>query len=142
MPTSRVNKSPREDLAITNTILVNPKDFHPSVKYILVNGRFIFTIRPEPQVQPNDLGTTKIHREWAQLSLHQEVAVTPFNPQASGAEIYLGGIDLEIQTFRKAQEVRQELDVDQLAEIFIKNFKDQIFAQGQVTVLERAGVDL
>ncbi|KAJ9053344.1 transport between ER and Golgi ATPase protein [Entomophthora muscae] len=124
MPSFRINKSPREDLALTNTLLVSPRDFPSNVKYITVNQDFIFHNkffnRPEPLVKPGEIGTTKIHREWARLSLSQEVYIAPFDLNSQGSDIYLGGLDLEIQTFRKAQEVRQELDVDQLSEIFVQ----------------------
>lgn len=140
MPVFRVIKSPRDDLALTNTVLVNPRDFSAQVQYLEVDRKFIFTIRPEAQIRSGEIGTTKIHREWAYLSLQQEVDVQPFDPLSRGKNVYLGGLDLEIQPFRKATEVRQELDVDQLSQNFIQNFKNQIFTQGQLLFFEFQGI--
>lgn len=43
--TFRVNKSPTEALALTNCIIGSPKDFDASVKYILVDDLYAFTLR-------------------------------------------------------------------------------------------------
>lgn len=41
----RVSKSPNEALAMTNCVIVNPRDFSSDVKFVLVEERFIFTIK-------------------------------------------------------------------------------------------------
>ena len=41
----RVAKTPNEGLALTNCVIVNPRDFHPNVRYITVEGQFVMTIR-------------------------------------------------------------------------------------------------
>ncbi|KAI9295448.1 vesicular-fusion protein SEC18 [Neoconidiobolus thromboides FSU 785] len=138
--THRFIKSPREDLALTNLLLVNTKDFSSDVQYVLVNNEFIFTISHEPKIAPGDLGSTKIQREWSYLSLNQEVEVKPYYPQQLGNNIYLGSIDIEIQLYRKATEVNSELDVEKMAQIFIKNFKSHIFSNGQIFLFEFQGI--
>jgi hypothetical protein len=41
----KVGKCTSDALALTNYMFVCPKDFHPSVRYVIVNDQFVFSIK-------------------------------------------------------------------------------------------------
>jgi hypothetical protein len=43
--TMKVGKSSSETQALTNYVFVCPRDFHPSVRYVIVNDQFVFSIK-------------------------------------------------------------------------------------------------
>jgi hypothetical protein len=40
----KVAKSPSEALALTNRLVVSPRDFDQKVQYVIINGQFVFTV--------------------------------------------------------------------------------------------------
>ncbi|CAG8714878.1 8855_t:CDS:2, partial [Ambispora leptoticha] len=113
----KVGRCPSDTLAKTNYLFVSPKDFDPAVRHVLVNGQFVFSIKPDEGVPPRQIGTTLFHRRWASLSLNEDIIVTPYRPE--GANIYLGKIDLEVGFLRKVEN-KELFDTEEMSRIFIQ----------------------
>ena len=47
-----VGKAPSESLALTNCVIVNPKDFVESVKHVLVKQQYATSIKYVPLLHP------------------------------------------------------------------------------------------
>ncbi|KAJ3174960.1 transport between ER and Golgi ATPase protein [Irineochytrium annulatum] len=111
-----------EKEALTNYINVNPRDFHPNVKYILVDGQFVFTIRCESHAL-------------------KEVQVTPYDPY-SDMNCYLTKLDIQINYVKKNFESKDTLDGADMAKIFVQGYNGQMFSQGQSLFFDYRGINL
>ncbi|KAJ1555347.1 transport between ER and Golgi ATPase protein [Cladochytrium tenue] len=133
VPTMRVAKTPNDGLALSNCVIVCPRDFHPKVRYILVDGRFVFTIRPHDAMNPGDLGFSRFHRVWASLSLNQDIRVEIYDPFAD-LNCYLAKLD--IQGF----ETSEYFDSADMAKAFMKSYIDQMYSMGQHLCFDYRGI--
>ncbi|KAJ3090173.1 transport between ER and Golgi ATPase protein [Quaeritorhiza haematococci] len=138
----RVVKSPSDTLALTNCIIVNPRDFDSSIRYIIIDEQFAFTIRTHESVQPGELGTSMFHRRFAGLSLGQELRVRPFDPFSDGLNCYLGTLHLQVSFLRKGYESGEAFDTQEMSKIFIQQFNGQIFTKGQGLVFDFRGINM
>ncbi|RKP03847.1 hypothetical protein CXG81DRAFT_9017 [Caulochytrium protostelioides] len=139
----RVSKSPSEALALTNCVTVNPRDFDPSTKYILVEETYAFTIKPVDSFPINELGTSLFHRRFAQLSLNQEVRVRPFDPARESPNCYLGTMNLQLSFLRPRQNQETEVfDTTELTNVFLTSFSGQVFTVGQNCLFDFHGINL
>ncbi|CAH1756857.1 10061_t:CDS:10 [Entrophospora sp. SA101] len=114
----KVAKCTSEALALTNYLLVSPIDFHSSVRYVIIDGQFVFSIRLENSQPSRQIGTSMAHRRWASLSLNQEVSVAPFDPYSDGPNIFLGNLELEVGFLRKTQDSKEQFDTEEMSNIF------------------------
>nr|CAG8448754.1 3914_t:CDS:10 [Entrophospora candida] len=114
----KVAKCTSEALALTNYLLVSPIDFHSSVRYVIIDGQFVFSIRLENSQPSRQIGTSMAHRRWASLSLNQEVTVAPFDPYSDGPNIFLGNLELEVGFLRKTQDSKEQFDTEEMSNIF------------------------
>ncbi|GBB92896.1 hypothetical protein RclHR1_20770002 [Rhizophagus clarus] len=140
--TMKVGKSSSEAQALTNFLFVCPRDFHPSVRYVIINDQFVFSIKPEENQPARQLGMSYIHRRWASLSLNQEVSVAPYDPSFEGAYHYLGDIELEVGFLQKNQDSNEQFDTVEMSNIFCQCFSDQIFTIGQQLVFDFHAINL
>ncbi|KAJ3105567.1 transport between ER and Golgi ATPase protein [Phlyctochytrium planicorne] len=135
----RVSKQPNEALALSNCAIVSNRDFHPTVKYVIVEGRFVFTIRLLDGFPPGEVGFSRSHRQWASLSLNQEINVQPYDAFADPF-CYLSKLEIQISYLKKGFESKETFDGDEIAVIFLQSYKDQIFATGQSLFFDFKGV--
>ncbi|KAJ1653379.1 transport between ER and Golgi ATPase protein [Dispira simplex] len=139
----RVTKCPGEALALTNLLAVSPHDFPPTVRHLLVNGQYAFTLEPVEGFPPQHIGTTKMHRSWARLSLNQEVQVEPYNFGRDGqSPRYIGAMDIQVRFLVRSTESREEYNSEEMGQLFRSLFNDQIFALHQPLVFEFHGVHM
>jgi len=138
----KVAKCTSEALALTNYLLVSPIDFHSSVRYVIIDGQFVFSIRLENSQPSRQIGTSMAHRRWASLSLNQEVSVAPFDPYSDGPNIFLGNLELEVGFLRKTQDSKEQFDTEEMSNIFSQSFNNQIFSIGQQLVFDFHGTNL
>ncbi|TKR93736.1 hypothetical protein L596_008140 [Steinernema carpocapsae] len=132
----KVSKCPTDELATTNCAIVNREDFDANkVKHVEVQTgpvhRFVFSIRNHPNVSPGEIAFSTPQRFWAQLSLTQDVNVTPF---AFSANDYIGTITLITDFRTKKQTPSEPLDSDHMAREFSMTFANQAFTSGQQLV--------
>ncbi|KAJ1537693.1 transport between ER and Golgi ATPase protein, partial [Cladochytrium tenue] len=139
VPTMRVAKTPNDGLALSNCVIVCPRDFHPKVRYILVEGRFVFTIRPHEAMNPGDLGFSRFHRVWASLSLNQDIRVEIYDPFAD-LNCYLAKLDIQISFFQKGFETSEYFDSADMAKAFMKSYVDQMYSMGQHLCFDYRGI--
>ena len=92
----RVSKSANETLALSNCIIVSPRDFGPECRYLLLENDYVFTMKVFDAFPPGELGTSVFHRRWANLSLNQEVRIRPYDPYSGGMNVYLGNLTLQV----------------------------------------------
>ncbi|KAK9720430.1 transport between ER and Golgi ATPase protein [Basidiobolus ranarum] len=140
--TFRVAKGPSDALALANLLVVSPKDFEPSTRYVSLNEQFVFTIHFENSFTSGQIGTSLFHRRWASLSLNQEVFVQPYDPLSEGVNVYLGTLNLEVKFLRRGLEVNKEFDTEEMGHVFTQSFGNQVFTKGQQLVFDFHGLNL
>lgn len=121
----RVEKSLSDAFALSNYVTIAPGQVDPSEHYLLVNNEFVFTaryailikerrmgwlisLRNDNSMHKGVLGTSAMHRRWAQLSLNEEVSVVPYNPFQESNSVYLSSLRVEVGFLRKSA----QMDVD------------------------------
>ncbi|RKP35098.1 P-loop containing nucleoside triphosphate hydrolase protein [Dimargaris cristalligena] len=143
MLTLRVDRTPNSSLALTNLLVINAYNLPPNVRHVIINDFYVFTVYPTAEFDRALLGTSKVHRQWARLSLNQEVYVEPFLFGSRGDTLfYIGAMDIEVKFLARATESREEYDADEMSILFKSLYNDQIFSLGQPMVFEFHGVNL
>ncbi|GIZ49092.1 hypothetical protein CKM354_001213200 [Cercospora kikuchii] len=134
--------SPRE-LIFSNLCAVSPQDIGPSRDggdvHIMINGQYVLSARPHPQIQRGQIGLNDFQRTWMQVALTDIVEVEPYDPFRQGAQSYLGNMDIEIGFAGSRPQQAPPFDQDELADAVIKVFRNQIFAPGQSFGLDFRG---
>jgi vesicle-fusing ATPase len=101
---------------------VSPIDFpdHEDA-YLLLNGSYVLTARPNQECRPGEIGLTDAQRTWAGISLapNEIVQAQIYNPFSQGGQSYLGGVDVEVG-FAGRKTVETPYDQDQLAQLFTR----------------------
>ncbi|RHZ57043.1 hypothetical protein Glove_395g6 [Diversispora epigaea] len=138
----KVQKCSSEELALTNYLIVSNRDFHPNLRFVLVEGAFVFSIKADESQASHQIGTSMVHRRWASLSLGQEVTVVPYDPFAESSFVYMIKLDLEVGFLRKITDIKEHFDTIEMSKIYCQAFNNQIFSIGQIVVLEFHGVNL
>lgn len=136
--------SPKE-LIFANLSAVSPHDV-PSRDggdvYLLINGTFVVSARPHPQVQPGQIGLNDFMRTWMRIALTDIVAVEQYDPFRQGDRGYLGKMDIEVGFAGNRPQACDPIDQDELANAVTKVFRNQIFAPGQSFGLDYRGPKL
>ncbi|KAH7410247.1 P-loop containing nucleoside triphosphate hydrolase protein [Phaeosphaeria sp. MPI-PUGE-AT-0046c] len=134
--------------AFGNLVAVSPQDFPPSNDgsdiYILLNGNYVLSARPNAECRPGEIGLTDAQRTWAGITLGPQdmVQVQPYDAfSQGGGQSYLGAVEVEVGfAARKTTEV--PYDQDELATQFKRNFENQILAPGQQLLLDVKNIPL
>ncbi|CDS07210.1 hypothetical protein LRAMOSA09733 [Lichtheimia ramosa] len=137
-----IEKSPTDGYALSNVVAIAPGQIDPREHYLLVNDQYIFTARQDHTMQRGALGTSAMQRRWAQFSLNEQVSVKPYDPFATGVDIYLAMLKVEVGFLRKSTQITDDFDTEKMSEAFSNNFHNQIFSVGQLLVFEFQGVNL
>ncbi|KAK6038418.1 cell division protein 48 domain protein [Cooperia oncophora] len=144
----KVRKCPTDELAVTNTAVVNKEDFDANgVKHVQMQTgpghRYVFTIRNHPSMKSKEIAFAIAQRKWAVLSLDQEVLVAPFSFKSNQ---YIGSITLSADFQLKKNATSEPLNSDFMAREFSMQFGGMAFAKGQLLVFQfndtRKGQDL
>lgn len=69
-------------------------------------------------MQRGVLGTSAMQRRWAQFSLNEEVSVKPYDPFATGVDIYLAMLKVEVGFLRKSTQNTDDFDTEKMSEAF------------------------
>ncbi|KAH0559288.1 transport between ER and Golgi ATPase protein [Trichoglossum hirsutum] len=136
---------PAKSPADLYTVAVSPLDFAAprdgSDLYLLINDNFVFTARPFDGFPAGQISLSDPQRSWAQVSLMDTVNVQVYDPFVQGGQSYLGGMDLEVG-FAGKKTSDATYDQDELANYFIKNYQNQIFAPCQKILMDYKSVYL
>ncbi|EGT45441.1 hypothetical protein CAEBREN_09873 [Caenorhabditis brenneri] len=127
----RVRKAPTEEHTLAGFAYVYKGDFDAGqIKHVSVQTgparHNIFSIRNDPQIKPGDIAFGVPHRQWAVLSLDQEVRVSPFTFQSSE---YVGSIVLSADFNNKKNVTAEPLNADLMAREFSIQFGGQAFSK-------------
>jgi len=137
-----------KNLIFSNVCAVSPQDIPPGRDggdvYLLVNGGFVLSARPTPEIKRGEIGVNDFQRTWMQVALTDLINVELYDPFRQGTQSYLGSIDIEagFAGSAKSAAAGTPIDQDELAEAVIKVFKNQIFAPGQGFGLDFKGLKL
>ncbi|KAK6527812.1 transport between ER and Golgi ATPase protein [Orbilia ellipsospora] len=129
-----ITKVPDETWVLSNVMAVNPGDF-PEETYVILDERCVITVRPSPQIPRNTIGLGNAQREWGQWGLQDRVSIRRYDPFTSGKQAYLGSLDVEIG-FATKKTTEELYDQDELSKLVIRNFQNQMFAPGQLCILD------
>ncbi|WEW54950.1 transport between ER and Golgi ATPase protein [Emydomyces testavorans] len=154
MPTSGANeqtwtlrpaKSPDNSYTYGNLVAVSPRDIPPSRDgsdvLILVNNLYVFSARPLEGFPQGHISMSDPQRTWAQVALTDMVEVKIYDVFSQGSQAYLASMDLEVG-FAGKKRTETPYDQDQLANVFIRNFENQILAPGQKILMDDRSIPL
>ena len=123
---------------------MSPSDFpaqHDDF-YVMLNNSFVLTARPYQGFPQGQISLSDPQRTWASISLVDIVDVIMYDPfQEGGNRVYLGAVDVEIG-FAGKKTTDVPLDQDELAQHFIRNFENQMFAPNQRVIMDYRSLPL
>ncbi|KAF4624187.1 hypothetical protein G7Y89_g13983 [Cudoniella acicularis] len=129
-----------------NLCAVSPQDFPPSRDgsdlYILLNGRYVVTARPMGSFPPGCISLSDPQRTWCDVGMMDPITAELYDPFVQGPQTYLGALDVDVgfASVKKITDVPYDQDV--LADVFIKNFENQIFSPGQKLLMDYKNIPL
>ena len=108
----------------------------------MLNNSFVLTARPYQGFPQGQISLSDPQRTWASISLVDIVDVIMYDPfQEGGNRVYLGAVDVEIG-FAGKKTTDVPLDQDELAQHFIRNFENQMFAPNQRVIMDYRSLPL
>ncbi|EER33214.1 vesicular-fusion protein SEC18 [Candida tropicalis MYA-3404] len=138
-----VDNAPGNDVVVANCVAVNPQDFHnvPDRSPVILDGIFVYSISKDDRTRPGTIGLAGNMRTWGKWSLGQPVNIENYNIFHNGQQQqYLGAIDLSIDFRAKARANSNPINHDELVNLFLKNYENQILQPTQVIYMEYNGV--
>ncbi|EPZ35768.1 ATPase, AAA-type domain-containing protein [Rozella allomycis CSF55] len=138
----RVGKSPNEALALTNAVICHPDEFPASIKYVLIERDYVFSLKPHSDISKGYLGFSNVHRSWARLSLNSVVEVQPFDPAKDASTGYCASLQLQVEFLRKSMDSKDAFDTAEMGEVFKQAFLTQVMSVGQNIVFDFHGYTL
>ncbi|KAG8722824.1 transport between ER and Golgi ATPase protein [Ceratobasidium sp. 394] len=139
-----VVECPSPAIALTNCLVVHPNDFGQK-QHVRVKHDFALTVIHDNtgKLRPGEVGASRSQRMWIGLSAQGDsVTVEPLDLQASGNDIYLGSLDVEVGFWNPKQEVAEQFSADEMSKSFLKAFNGQIFSPTQILVFDYHGITL
>ncbi|KAJ1808494.1 transport between ER and Golgi ATPase protein [Coemansia sp. RSA 2523] len=136
----RVAKCPENRLTYTNAMVVSDRDFHRDVRFIRINDKFLFNVLPHSACASGEIGPSGVQRQWAQLSINQEVTIEALGDALSDTRsgVYLSGMDVELSFLLPNRETALVVDADKVVEM-LKGFDGLVFSVGQPIILDYHG---
>jgi vesicle-fusing ATPase len=125
---------------------VSPQDFPPSRDgsdlYILLNGRNVVTARPLQGFPQGCISLSDPQRTWCDVGMMDQLAGELYDPFQQGPSTYLGALDVDVGFASIKKFTETPYDQDVLADVFIKQFENQIFAPGQRLIMDYKNIPL
>ncbi|KAK6438046.1 transport between ER and Golgi ATPase protein [Oleoguttula sp. CCFEE 5521] len=139
----RLAKSPDNSYTFGNVCAVSSQDFPASREdvYLLLNGQYVVSARPHTQFPRGHISLSDPQRTWMQVALTDVVEVQQHDPFSHGAQSYLGSMDVEVG-FAGRKSTETPYDQDELALAFTQTFRNQIFAPGQMVLMDYKSIPL
>ncbi|KUJ15301.1 AAA-domain-containing protein [Mollisia scopiformis] len=129
-----------------NLCAVSPMDFPPSRDgsdlYILLNGRNVVTARPLQGFPPGCISLSDPQRTWCDVGMMDQITAELYDPFQQGPSTYLGALDVDVGFASLKKFTETPYDQDVLADVFIKQFENQIFAPGQRLLMDYKNIPL
>jgi vesicle-fusing ATPase len=130
---------------------VSPNDFPPNRDgtdlYIrltgpILKGDYVVTARPTPGFPNGCISLSDPQRTWCGIGMMDELVGEIYDPFSMGPAAYAGSLDVEVGFASARKIVETPYDGDELAQLFVNRFKDQVFAPGQRLLLDVQNVPL
>ena len=102
---------------------------------------FVLSARQCEGFPQGHLSLSDPQRTWASISLQDIVNVRLYDPFSEGGSRYLVSVNLEVG-FAGRKATSEQLDQDELASIFIRNYENQLFAPGQRLIMDYKSIPL
>ena len=118
----------------------NPQQFGPNF-YLILNDMFVLTAVPFDGFPRGSISLSDPQRTWAQISLRDAVNARIYDPFSEGGDRYLGSLNVEV-SFAGRKSTTEQMDQDELASIFIQNFKNQMLSPGQRVIMDYKSIPL
>ncbi|KAI9696085.1 MAG: transport between ER and Golgi ATPase protein [Candelina mexicana] len=138
-------KTPGDPYIFGNLVAVSPEDIPPSRDgtdiYLLINDSFVFTARPLDGFPRGLISLSDPQRTAAQVALTDTVNVQLYDPFAQGRNSYLGAVDVEVG-FAGRKTTDAPYDQDELSQLFIRNYENQVLAPGQRILMDNKSIPL
>jgi len=93
------------------------------------------TARPIPEFPAGLISLSDPQRTWCGVGLTDTLTGEIYDPFSQGGNAYLGALDVEVG-FAGKKVTEEPYDQDLLADVFIKNFENQVFTPGQQLLME------
>lgn len=136
----------REYVANMYRCAVSPMDFPPSRDgtdlYLLINGQFVVAARPTHNFPPGCISLNDKQRSWCNVGMMDALTTELYDPFSQGPQAYLHSLDVEIgfASLKKITDVPYDQDV--LADAFVRQFENQVFAPGQQLLMDYKNIPL
>ncbi|CAD6503355.1 BgTH12-03021 [Blumeria graminis f. sp. triticale] len=129
-----------------NLCAVSPQNFPPTPDgtdmYLLLNQKFVVTVRPLQGFPSGCISLSDPQRTWCDVGMMDPIMAEPYSPFSSGPCTYLGSLDVEVGFASSKKLTEAPFDQDVLAEAFIKQFENQIFAPSQRLLMDYKNIPL
>ncbi|KAI0193787.1 P-loop containing nucleoside triphosphate hydrolase protein [Xylaria flabelliformis] len=145
------DKTLQEKLIFSNLCAVSPEDFPPprdgSYLYILVRGgqpvgEYVVTAQAVPGYPQGCISLSDPQRSWCGITMTDQFTGELYDPFASSGKAYLGSLDLEIGFASLKKRVDTPYDEDELSNIFINTFQNQVLTPGQRILMSVRNIPL
>jgi len=127
----KILPSPDNKFAITNLLFINPYDFNPIPRHVLVDDRYALSVSTFEGVPSGCIYANAFHRNFAQLDRKQTCKITPYDPNQDNVNCYIGSMTIEIDFLKRGTRVNKEIQAEEIAQHFLQSFSNQIFTKGQ-----------
>jgi vesicle-fusing ATPase len=108
--------------------------------YLLLKDQYVVTARPTSGYQEGCIYLNDKQRTWCGADLGQSLNAELYNPLSQGSTAYLHSLDIEIGFASIRDLPTYPLDQDDLAGAFMEQYKNHIFAPGQLVLLSHRNV--
>ncbi|KAL7903239.1 vesicle fusion factor [Trichoderma sp. TUCIM 5745] len=134
-----------------NVCAVSPEDFPhrsgPDEYYILLRagqppGEFVVTAKPYDPFPRGCIGLSDPQRTWCGVAMRDVFTGEVYDPFASGGKAYLGSLDVEIGFASPTKKTEAPYDEDELSNIFVNTFNNQILSPGQRIIMDVRNIPL
>lgn len=135
-----VKNSPDNEIAKSNCVAVSQQDF-PDGSYVILDGKFVFTVKNTPKIMPGAIGLSGNQRFWGSWSTDQDVQVQHYDLTAENGNkgVYMGTINVEINFWNKNKANNIQYDSDEMMKVFVQRFESQILQPTQILLFEFKG---
>ncbi|KAH7002268.1 P-loop containing nucleoside triphosphate hydrolase protein [Ilyonectria destructans] len=147
----KLDKALQYDFIYGNKCAVSPEDFPPnrdgSDLYILLRGgqpvgEFVVSATPTPGIQSHTISLSDPQRTWTNITMRDNFTGQMYDPFATGGKAYLGSVDLEIGFALPNKRTEAPYDEDELSQMFIDRYQNQVLAPGQRILMDVLNIPL
>ncbi|EAZ63155.2 cytoplasmic protein involved in protein transport between ER and Golgi ATPase [Scheffersomyces stipitis CBS 6054] len=139
-----VDQSPDNRIVSSNCVAVNPGDFasFPNRTPFSFDAEFVYSIEKDERMAPGSVGMGGNIRTWGSWSRGQSITVESYNIFANGntQQSYLGQVEILIDFKQKSKASSAAIVHDELVDIFLKSYENQILQPTQKIIMDFKGV--